>query len=79
MDKFDKETLNSIKPFPGEINEAKHNPNGWVYRIAGNFLPHEDVPPEAIVGAWKVNNNGEIIGEFKINPNYDPKLYPSKS
>ena len=24
-------------PLPGEIEEAKRNPDGWVYRIAGKF------------------------------------------
>lgn len=71
MGEFDKNTLGSTKPYPGEISEARSTPNGWVYRIAGNFLPHEDVPPEAIVGAWKVNERGEITGEFEVNPNFD--------
>jgi len=65
MGEFNQESLIPKKPFPGEISEAKANPNGWVYRIAGNFLPHEEVPPEAIVGAWKVNEKGEIVGVTK--------------
>jgi hypothetical protein len=39
-------------PYPGEIDEAKRIPNGWVYRIAGRFGPNDRVPPEAIVGKW---------------------------
>ena len=78
MGGFNKESLDVTKPFPGEISEARNNPNGWVYRIAGHFLPHEDVPPEAIVGAWKVNDQGEIVGEFKANSNYDSSRYPGK-
>lgn len=59
-------------PFPGEIAEAKSIPNGWVYRIHGHFLAHEAVPPEAIAGAWKVDGNGNITGDFIPNPNYKP-------
>ena len=67
----------SARPLPGEIEEAKRNPNGWVYRIAGTFSPDESVPPEAIVGAWKVNASGRIVGGFVANEKYDPKRWPS--
>ena len=66
-----------VKPHPGEIQEAKEHPNGWVYRIAGAFGPNDGVPPEAIVGAWKVNENGVIVGEFIQNRKYDPIRWPS--
>jgi hypothetical protein len=64
------------KPLLGEIEEASRNPNGWVYRIAGNFGPNESVPPEAIMGAWKVDGQGRIIGGFISNMNYDPDRWP---
>ena len=60
------------KPFPGEVDEAKKNPNGWVYRIKGSFGPEEAVPKEAIVGCWKVDAVGKIVGEFIPNPNHVP-------
>jgi len=66
-----------LTPFPGEIAEAKRTPGGWVYRIAGNFGPQDRVPPEAIVGAWKVDADGNISGDFINNKNYDPKRWPS--
>lgn len=66
-------------PLPGEIEEARRNPGGWVYRIAGEFGPTDSVPPEAIVGAWQVNQRGEITGPFKANPNYDESKWPSTS
>jgi hypothetical protein len=66
-----------VKPFSEEIEEAKHCPNGWVYRVAGSFKSDERVPPEAIVGAWKVNTQGTIIGDFIKNENYDPKRWPA--
>ncbi len=55
------------KPTKSEINEAKNHPNGWVYRIKGGYDPDGRVPPDAILGAWKVNDKGIIIGDFIIN------------
>ena len=65
------------KPYPQEIEEAKQNPNGWVYRIAGKFSDGNTVPPEAIVGAWQVDSNGIISSEFQRNPKYNPDRWPS--
>jgi len=61
-----------MQPLPGEVEEAKSHPNGWVYRIKGSFRPEEAVPREAIVGAWKVDAEGKIVGEFMPNPNHVP-------
>ena len=63
----------SIKPHSGEVEEAAANANGWVYRIEGEYRSEEAVPPEAIVGAWKVGPDGKIVGAFVPNPNYVPK------
>ena len=52
------------------IKEALNHPNGWVYEIDDAFDKNEDIPPQAIKGAWKVNAKGVIIGEFVVNPNY---------
>lgn len=50
--------------------EALQNPGGWVYKIEGTYLATEHVPPEAIVGAWKVDAHGKIVGDFVPNPRY---------
>ncbi|HWB52864.1 MAG TPA: hypothetical protein VG722_01685 [Tepidisphaeraceae bacterium] len=50
--------------------EAKKNPNGWVYAIHGVADTTGNVPQERICGAWKVNEHGEIVGDFIPNPNY---------
>lgn len=63
-------------PFPEEADEAKRTPNGWVYRIAGQFDSTESVPPKAVVGAWKVDSEGEIVGDFIKNKNYDVRRWP---
>ena len=54
--------------------EAKANPGGWVYEIGGGYNSTEAVPPQAIKGAWKVDDNGEIVGDFVPNPKYDPSF-----
>ncbi len=58
------------KPPKEAIEEALKNPNGWVYVIDSEFDGKEEVPPEAIKGAWQVNEVGIIVGEFVSNPKY---------
>ena len=67
-----------LAPYPGEVEEAKRFPNAHVYRIAGCFNAVEAVPPEAIIGAWKVDAQGKIIGGFIRNPKYDSKRWPAQ-
>jgi len=51
--------------------DAKCNPNGWVYVITGSYGSNDGVPPEAIMGAWRVDSSGLIIdGSFIKNPKY---------
>ena len=69
--------VGALTPYLGEMEEAKQVPNGHVYRIAGKFGPSDAIPPEAIIGAWKVNKNGQIVGSFIKNPKYDSKRWPS--
>lgn len=55
------------------ILEAKQNPNGWVYEIDYPYDSNkEPIPPEAIKGAWQVDSDGNIKGEFQENKNYRP-------
>ncbi len=57
---------------PALVAEAKTRPGGWVYEIVGDYGPAEAVPPTAIRGAWKVDEEGRITGEFLPNPNFRP-------
>jgi hypothetical protein len=66
----------AMVPLPTERAAARQQPGGWLYRIAGGFSDTEAVPPEAIFGAWKIDDEGEIVGEFHRNPNYDPERFP---
>ncbi len=67
---MDNSTKKAIKPTSGEIKEALSFPNGWVYCIHPNYSADGDVPPTAIIGAWKVDANGKIVGDFIHDPNY---------
>ena len=49
---------------------ARKWPNGWVYEIEGDYGPDDAVPPEAVVGAWNVDPEGRIVGDFIPDPNY---------
>lgn len=60
------------------VKAAKGNPDGWVYKIEGAFGPDEHVPPEAIVGAWKVDGDGNLTGEFRKNPRYQSGVSEQK-
>jgi len=58
------------------LAQAKANPGGWVYEIDGVDDPFGEVPPERIVGAWKVGDDGVPTGEYQANPNYRPPAEP---
>ena len=62
--------MRGMKPTPQAIAQAKQNPNGWVYVINGDYGPNDAVPPHAIEGAWKVDAEGRITGDFMPNPNF---------
>ena len=61
-----------MEPIAEAQAEAAQNPGGRVYAIDGRYDPNGHVPPEAIQGAWRVSEAGEIVGEFIPNPNYVP-------
>ena len=64
----------SARDFPPELlEEARTRPGGWVYVIDPAFAPDGAdgaVPPEGIVGAWKVGEDGVPTGEFEKNSRY---------
>jgi hypothetical protein len=70
---FNKKTSPVTKQTPEMIEEARRNPNGWVYVIDGDFGPNDGVPPERIVGAYKVDATGTLTDEYQPNPNYKPR------
>jgi hypothetical protein len=72
---MDGELIMNSKPNPSKevVEQARLHPNEWIYQVEGDFAPEETVPPEAIVGAWSVDHEGNIKGDFVPNPNYAPK------
>ncbi|MGH2749003.1 MAG: type VII secretion system-associated protein [Actinomycetota bacterium] len=63
----------SVPPVTDTVRaQARENPGAWVYVIDPSFNVDGEVPPFGIVGAWKVDDRGEITGDFRHNPNYRP-------
>jgi hypothetical protein len=62
------------KPPPGWEAEAARHPGGWVYEIDADWVDDPDgyVPPEAIKGGWKVDDSGQLTGEYVPNENHGP-------
>jgi hypothetical protein len=59
---------------PRQLQEqARSNPGGWVYEVVGDYGPTDAVPPEAIRGAWKVDDSGSLTGEYQPNPKFRPQ------
>ncbi|MEU6895809.1 type VII secretion system-associated protein [Streptomyces sp. NPDC046557] len=52
--------------------EASRNPDSWVYAIDPFVDPAGRIPPYAIFGAWKVDEQGEITDQFTPNSKYRP-------
>ena len=57
---------------PALIAEAKTQPGGWVYQIElpAGADPNGAIPGSAVKGGWKVNDDGDITGDFIPNPNF---------
>ena len=47
-------------------------PNGWVYDIDRHYPDDQPVPPEAIRGAWKIDDAGEVTEAYEKNARYRP-------
>jgi hypothetical protein len=54
------------------IEAARIHPNGWIYDIDWTYPENQRVPPEAIRGSWRVDDSGNLTGEYVANPNYRP-------
>lgn len=67
------------RPTEQEMMAALMRPDGYVMRIHRSLDPAGEIPREAIIGAWKVNGRGRIVGDFIVNPDYDPVRWPDPS
>ncbi len=61
-----------LSPTPEAIAQAKLNPGGFVLVVDGFSGPADKVPPERVLGVWKVDAQGVITGDFIPNPKYRP-------
>ncbi|MBB5955997.1 hypothetical protein FHS29_002578 [Saccharothrix tamanrassetensis] len=54
--------------------EARRNPGGWVWCADPDVDPRhiEGVPDFALLGAYRVDPDGELTGETFLNPEYRP-------
>jgi len=54
------------------IEQARAHPGGSVAQIDGNLAPNPNgfVPPEAIIGAYEVGDDGALTGIFRRNPRH---------
>ncbi|HEY7201191.1 MAG TPA: hypothetical protein VIC57_13295 [Candidatus Dormibacteraeota bacterium] len=54
---------------PAAIKEAARQAGGgWLDEVVGNHTP--PVPLSAIRGAWKLDSDGELTGEYVSNPDF---------
>lgn len=56
---------------PELLAQARRNPGTWLYEIDPAHDPDGTVPPYAVVGAWQVDDRGEL-GAYTPNPRYRP-------
>lgn len=61
------------------LAQAQANPGGHVYVIGGGYGSLDETPFSAIVGWWKVDDDGEIRQPFEENADYDAQTYPRTS
>lgn len=56
------------------VAEAARRPGGWVAELDRALIGDPDgyIPAEAIRGAWKVDDAGQLTGEFQPNARYGP-------
>ncbi|MCW2615169.1 MAG: draG3 [Frankiales bacterium] len=55
---------------------AKVQPNSWLYVLDPAADPDAEVPPELVVGAYPVDEHGELLEDFQHNPRYAPSEVP---
>ncbi len=57
---------------PRMRTSAMANPNTWLYVIDPAFDADADIPPWGVVGAYRVDADGEIDPAFRRNTEYRP-------
>ncbi|GAA0506284.1 hypothetical protein GCM10011581_47700 [Saccharopolyspora subtropica] len=67
-------------PITAQMREhARQNPNSWLYITDPGYAGGDDeVPPEGIVGAYRIDARGEIDENFQFNDRYRPSELASR-
>ena len=66
-----------VVPTEEELELAARHPNAFIYRLSSRVKDARGVmPDDAVIGRWRVNRSGRIIGNFMSNPKYDPARWP---
>ncbi|GAA2815050.1 type VII secretion system-associated protein [Saccharopolyspora taberi] len=52
--------------------EARQTPDSWLYIVDPGYQDSEDVPPEGVIGAYRIDSAGEIDEDFQFNDEYQP-------
>lgn len=62
-------------PITEEMREqAKETPDSWLYIVDPAYQDYDsdDIPPEAVVGAFRIDSAGTIEEQFHYNEDYQP-------
>jgi hypothetical protein len=53
--------------------QARQTPNSWLYIVDPGYEESgDDIPPEGVIGAYHIDENGEIDEDFQHNDEYEP-------
>lgn len=65
-------------PITDEMREqARQTPDSWLYIVDPSYEQSGDnVPPEGVVGAYRIDSDGEIDEDFHHNDEYEPGMPP---
>ena len=71
----------SAPPITDQMREhARQNPNTWLYIVdPGYEQEDQDVPPEGVIGAYRIDENGGLDEEFQFNDAYQPSELTTSS
>lgn len=64
----------SPPPITDEMREqAKQTPDSWLYIVDPGYEEEgADIPPEGVVGAYRIDSEGQIDEDFQFNDEYQP-------
>ena len=51
-------------------DQARRAGGGWLDEVVGDHAPGVSVPMSAIRGSWRVDANGDLTGDYVLNPSF---------